>query len=112
MCSTTLLGVRYIGGCCGFEPYHLRAVAEELEPERGEKYMPWLVLHPDPDDHDAGLSTDPLSPRRPVLLSLDVLPGQLGRDQGRLHPGAAEGGHQGRVHRAGGRHFPICTSYN
>ena len=24
------LGVRYIGGCCGFEPYHIRAVAEEV----------------------------------------------------------------------------------
>ncbi|KAJ8024009.1 Betaine--homocysteine S-methyltransferase 1 [Holothuria leucospilota] len=29
------LGVRYIGGCCGFEPYHIRAIAEELAPERG-----------------------------------------------------------------------------
>jgi len=29
------LGVRYIGGCCGFEPYHLRAMAEELREERG-----------------------------------------------------------------------------
>jgi len=29
------LGVRYIGGCCGFEPYHIRAVAEELGTERG-----------------------------------------------------------------------------
>jgi hypothetical protein len=28
-------GVRYIGGCCGFEPYHIRAIAEELAPERG-----------------------------------------------------------------------------
>merc|ERR1719150_683532 len=28
------MGVRYIGGCCGFEPYHIRAVVEELEPER------------------------------------------------------------------------------
>ena len=24
------VGVRYIGGCCGFEPYHIRAVAEEV----------------------------------------------------------------------------------
>lgn len=31
------LGVRYIGGCCGFEPYHIRAVAEELAAERGNK---------------------------------------------------------------------------
>ncbi|XP_023930687.1 betaine--homocysteine S-methyltransferase 1 isoform X2 [Lingula anatina] len=29
------LGVHYIGGCCGFEPYHMREVAEELAPERG-----------------------------------------------------------------------------
>ncbi|XP_071834199.1 betaine--homocysteine S-methyltransferase 1-like [Apostichopus japonicus] len=29
------LGVRYIGGCCGFEPYHIRAIAEELAVERG-----------------------------------------------------------------------------
>ena len=24
------LGVRYIGGCCGFEPYHTRAIAQEV----------------------------------------------------------------------------------
>ena len=41
------LGVRYIGGCCGFEPYHIRAIAEELAPERGflpagsEKHGMW-----------------------------------------------------------------------
>merc|ERR1712088_767345 len=29
------LGVRYIGGCCGFEPYHIRAMAEELADVRG-----------------------------------------------------------------------------
>jgi len=29
------LGIRYIGGCCGFEPYHIRAMAEELRAERG-----------------------------------------------------------------------------
>ncbi|XP_062398246.1 betaine--homocysteine S-methyltransferase 1-like [Sardina pilchardus] len=28
-------GIRYIGGCCGFEAYHIRALAEELAPERG-----------------------------------------------------------------------------
>lgn len=51
------LGVRYIGGCCGFEPYHIRAVAEELEPERGyappaaDKHAPWgggLKMHTKP----------------------------------------------------------------
>ena len=29
------LGVRYIGGCCGVEPHHIRAIAEELQAERG-----------------------------------------------------------------------------
>ena len=24
------IGIRYIGGCCGFEPYHIRALAEEV----------------------------------------------------------------------------------
>lgn len=31
------LGVRYIGGCCGFEPYHIRACSEELSEERGRR---------------------------------------------------------------------------
>jgi len=30
------MGIRYIGGCCGFEPYHIRAMAEELRGERGK----------------------------------------------------------------------------
>ncbi len=30
------MGIRYIGGCCGFEPYHIRALSEELEKERGK----------------------------------------------------------------------------
>jgi len=52
------LGVRYIGGCCGFEPYHIRAVAEELAAERpnglpagSDKHMPWgggLEMHTKP----------------------------------------------------------------
>jgi hypothetical protein len=29
------LRVRYIGGCCGFEPYPVQPVAEELETEWG-----------------------------------------------------------------------------
>ena len=29
------LGVRVIGGCCGFESHHVRAMAEELQQERG-----------------------------------------------------------------------------
>jgi betaine-homocysteine S-methyltransferase len=51
------IGVRYIGGCCGFEPYHIRAVAEELAVERGckpagsEKHDMWgagLKMHTKP----------------------------------------------------------------
>ncbi|XP_030882416.1 betaine--homocysteine S-methyltransferase 1 isoform X2 [Leptonychotes weddellii] len=51
------LGIRYIGGCCGFEPYHIRAIAEELAPERGflppasDKHGSWgssLNMHTKP----------------------------------------------------------------
>lgn len=50
-------GIKYIGGCCGFEPYHIRAVAEELAPERGflpvgsDKHGNWgagLEMHTKP----------------------------------------------------------------
>lgn len=50
-------GIRYIGGCCGFEPYHIRALAEELAHERGffpagsEKHGTWgsgLEMHTKP----------------------------------------------------------------
>jgi len=41
------LGVRVIGGCCGFEPYHIRAMAEELAEERGG-----LPEGSDKSDHD------------------------------------------------------------
>lgn len=50
-------GIHYIGGCCGFEPYHTRALAEELAPERGflpagsEKHGNWgsgLEMHTKP----------------------------------------------------------------
>ena len=39
------LGVRYIGGCCGFEPYHIRAIAEELSAERGGKLPQGSMKH-------------------------------------------------------------------
>jgi len=51
------LGVRYIGGCCGFEPYHIRAIAEELAMERrklpaaSDKHEAWglgLQMHTKP----------------------------------------------------------------
>ena len=29
------LEIRYIGGCCGFEPYHIRAIAEGLKDDKG-----------------------------------------------------------------------------
>ncbi|KAM3600034.1 uncharacterized protein V6R79_016121 [Siganus canaliculatus] len=50
-------GIRYIGGCCGFEPYHIRALSEELARERGflpagsEKHGIWgsgLEMHTKP----------------------------------------------------------------
>lgn len=31
------LGVRYIGGCCGFQAYHIRACSDELSEERGRR---------------------------------------------------------------------------
>eukprot|EP00794_Sanderia_malayensis_P015198 gene15198-16767_t len=40
-------GIRYIGGCCAFRAYHIRAISEELAKERGflppgsDKYVPW-----------------------------------------------------------------------
>merc|ERR1719369_436887 len=40
-------GVRYIGGCCGFEPYHIRAIGEELAQERGR-----LPEGSEKSDHD------------------------------------------------------------
>jgi hypothetical protein len=51
------MGIRYIGGCCGFEAYHIRAVSEELSKERNkvaagsEKHDPWgagLLMHTKP----------------------------------------------------------------
>merc|ERR1712037_644106 len=42
------LGIRYIGGCCGFEPYHIRAMAEELRDVRGGR----LPLSSDKSDYD------------------------------------------------------------
>ncbi|MCL4168685.1 UNVERIFIED_CONTAM: hypothetical protein GTU68_048608, partial [Idotea baltica] len=51
------MGIRVIGGCCGFEPYHIRAIAEELAKERGkypvgsEKHIQWgggLRMHTKP----------------------------------------------------------------
>lgn len=50
-------GIRFIGGCCGFEPYHIRALSEELAPERGflpagsDKHGNWgagLEMHTKP----------------------------------------------------------------
>jgi len=37
-------GIRYIGGCCGFEPYHIRALSEELTAERGG-WMPKSAIN-------------------------------------------------------------------
>jgi len=44
------LGIRYIGGCCGFEPYHIRAMAEELRDVRGR-----LPESSDKSDYDLSI---------------------------------------------------------
>jgi len=44
------LGVRYIGGCCGFEPYHIRAMCEELRDIRGK-----IPESSDKSDYDLSL---------------------------------------------------------
>jgi len=41
------LGVRYIGGCCGFEPYLIRAIGEELSEYR--KRLPYSSRKSDVD---------------------------------------------------------------
>ena len=46
------LGVRVIGGCCGFESHHIRAMAEELAPERGG-----LPSGSEKSDHDFTILT-------------------------------------------------------
>ena len=51
------MGIRYLGGCCGFEPYHIRAISEELKDVRAInrdvsiKHIPWgggLLMHTKP----------------------------------------------------------------
>merc|ERR1711973_299204 len=44
------IGVRLIGGCCGFEPYHIRAMAEELADIRGG-----LPVASNKSDHDLAI---------------------------------------------------------
>ncbi len=38
-------GVRYFGGCCGFEPYHMREVAEEVGQVHVETIYAHLNVH-------------------------------------------------------------------
>ena len=38
------LGVRYIGGCCGFEPYHIRAIAEEVSSRKRVEKLNFLKV--------------------------------------------------------------------
>merc|ERR1712055_475010 len=42
------MGIRWIGGCCGFESYHIRAMAEELRNERSGQ-LPVASLESDLD---------------------------------------------------------------
>ena len=32
------MGIRYIGACCGMEPYHVRAIAEEASQIHTQEY--------------------------------------------------------------------------
>ncbi len=67
------LGVRYIGGCCGFEPYHIRAMAEELRVERKGEFPEASVK----SDHDFSsyAKVDKLrpSPFGPKFVRLRIL---------------------------------------
>ena len=81
------MGIRYIGGCCGFEPYHIRAVSEELEKERGkvceasDKHDKWgvgLRMHTKPwvraranKDYWKGLEPASGRPYAPALSEPD-----------------------------------------
>ena len=38
------LGVRFIGGCCGFEAYHIRAIAEEVNRFSVSVYSKYLQV--------------------------------------------------------------------
>merc|ERR1711948_134476 len=69
------MGVRYIGGCCGYQPYHIRAVAEELEKERGivapgsDKHEKWgkgLEMHTKPWVRARATNTGLTSNHRPA----------------------------------------------
>ena len=46
---------RYIGGCCGFEPYLIRAIAEELREER--KGLPYSSRFVNFDKLDEALAS-------------------------------------------------------
>ncbi|KAL9957833.1 hypothetical protein ACROYT_G034781 [Oculina patagonica] len=87
------MGVRYIGGCCGFHPYHIRAIAEELAPERGrfppasDKHSPWgeALKHHSVAEVRARANRaywEDLKPAsgRPFCPSLSVPEGGLGPD--------------------------------
>jgi len=65
------LGVRYIGGCCGFEPYHIRAMAEELADVRGG-----LPEASSKSDHDLAIHRS-LEEKRPETIQKQGKPGLL-----------------------------------
>eukprot|EP00117_Sycon_ciliatum_P013025 scpid39551/ scgid13859/ Betaine--homocysteine S-methyltransferase 1 len=53
------LGVRYIGGCCGFEGRHIRSMSEALQGKTGriapvtKRYGKWINTYADKDDERA-----------------------------------------------------------
>ena len=56
--------MRVIGGCCGVESHHVRAMAEELSEERGN-----LPAGSDKSDHDLSLLARKAEIRRELYES-------------------------------------------
>ena len=62
-------GARFIGGCCGTEAYHIRAITEELLVERGEKPLPHALSKHEPWGGALGMSNTAYVNSKWVLLS-------------------------------------------
>jgi len=88
------LGIRYIGGCCGFEPYHIRACSEELCTERNrrplagakwlEPYASGLRMHTKPwvrsrANKDYWANLKPASKGRYALVAVSRATGESRR---------------------------------
>ena len=78
------MSFRYIGGCCGFEPYLIRAIAEELREERkGLPYSSRFVM-----EYQHNLS--PTSRRKSDEVNLTVWKNIEGRQERHRGKGSRE----------------------